>query len=1113
MLSVGATFAADNATDAVAADNEITIDEPLAVEQDVQEVSENESAADTSAAVITPSTIGQYIGESGQLYENVTADELIFEGTFDNLNLTVERPITVTGGIFNDPNFEIYSSNVILKNFTILQDKGYSSIFVAGNESNYTENVTVSDVEIGFTDDQNGAGAVPIHVLYSDNFVLSDSSISYIGKTNGNYMNNIIRIESSRNALIYNNKFTADLVSVPVGWAEEPAGSGNWVSSPMSEGIVVKNSEGVAFDGNNVTIYCSNSSGDWDTIYAVDFSGSDESIITNNKIIAHGNTYIYGIILSGDDFIIRSNDIKSIGVYYANGIDIEGPATGVVEDNVINVKANTSAYGIYSGMNGQNVSANYTGNNITGDAYNVFGFSLGDVESNVKDNYINLNGNYTTGLAARTGVLDVTGNRFVLLSSEVGNETILEGFGVAARGIFAMTGNVTIDNNVISTEGAGVYLTGVDAADVKNNFINVVANADKDAYAIYAGVLGGLTVTDNNIDYEGDTQGTGVNNALFIAGTDDAIVANNNFTIDLVSSYVPWAEEPAGSGNWVSSPVSEGIVVRYSDNVVFDGNKVNVTYGDVVGSYDTIYVVDFAESDGAVITNNDIVANGNTYIYGIILSGDDFVIRANNITSTGVYYANGIDIEGPATGVVEDNKIEVNAETSAYGIYSGMNGQNVSANYTNNWVSGNAYNIFGFSLGDVESNIENNFIYLGGNYTTGIAYRGTKLTADKNIIGARGSNVGDKTIWESFGVESIGIKVVNGTSTIVNNDIDTTGNYAIDVKDTEALVHDNVLLGKKFAGDESVNNAANSDVYNNTPNIEDKTATVITVNEVDGDCNVSGIITDSYGSPIANDEIVYSFNGTNSTVKTDANGAFNITGIDNGKLELFFAEDSYYSASNASITLRDIGSKRLATQFNVTEGQSIPTYAVDFNAGEQGQKFKFQLTDANGNPIANAKVQFAYKTVIINRTTNANGIVSLGVSTQFADSYLCALSYLGDETHDAAFVAFNFKLSKKPITISAAKKTYKVSTKTKKYTVTLKTKKCASRDGKVYLKAGKKVTLKINGKTYSGKINSKGKVTFKITNLKKRGKFVALIKFAGDKTYESASKKVTLTVK
>ena len=67
-------------------------------------------------------------------------------------------------------------------------------------------------------------------------------------------------------------------------------------------------------------------------------------------------------------------------------------------------------------------------------------------------------------------------------------------------------------------------------------------------------------------------------------------------------------------------------------------------------------------------------------------------------------------------------------------------------------------------------------------------------------------------------------------------------------------------------------------------------------------------------------------------------------------------------------------------------------------------------------------------------------------------------------------------------------------------------------DGKMHL-SPKKVKLKVNGKTFTGKTNAKGQVTFKITNLKKKAKYKAVISYVGDKTYEAASKTVALTVK
>lgn len=97
------------------------------------------------------------------------------------------------------------------------------------------------------------------------------------------------------------------------------------------------------------------------------------------------------------------------------------------------------------------------------------------------------------------------------------------------------------------------------------------------------------------------------------------------------------------------------------------------------------------------------------------------------------------------------------------------------------------------------------------------------------------------------------------------------------------------------------------------------------------------------------------------------------------------------------------------------------------------------------------------------------------------------------------------KVTKKATKITASKKTFKVKTKTKKYTITLKAGKNAVK--KV------KVTIKIGKKTYKSTTNSKGKATFKITKLTKKGKYNAVIKFAGNKNFEATSKKVKITVK
>ena len=97
------------------------------------------------------------------------------------------------------------------------------------------------------------------------------------------------------------------------------------------------------------------------------------------------------------------------------------------------------------------------------------------------------------------------------------------------------------------------------------------------------------------------------------------------------------------------------------------------------------------------------------------------------------------------------------------------------------------------------------------------------------------------------------------------------------------------------------------------------------------------------------------------------------------------------------------------------------------------------------------------------------------------------------------------KSKKKATKITAKNKSFKAKTKTKKYTVTLK-------NGKKAVK-GVKLTLKVKGRTYKAKTNKKGKATFKIRNLRKKGKYTASIRFAGNKTYKKSTKKIRITVK
>ncbi|MBR3140486.1 MAG: hypothetical protein IKF82_03800 [Bacilli bacterium] len=99
----------------------------------------------------------------------------------------------------------------------------------------------------------------------------------------------------------------------------------------------------------------------------------------------------------------------------------------------------------------------------------------------------------------------------------------------------------------------------------------------------------------------------------------------------------------------------------------------------------------------------------------------------------------------------------------------------------------------------------------------------------------------------------------------------------------------------------------------------------------------------------------------------------------------------------------------------------------------------------------------------------------------------------------------NTKVTKKATKITAKKATFKAKKKTKKYSIVLKAGKAAVKKVKVTLKVGKK--------TYKATTNKKGKATFNLKKLTKKGKYTAVIKFAGNKLYKATTKKVKITVK
>jgi hypothetical protein len=229
---------------------------------------------------------------------------------------------------------------------------------------------------------------------------------------------------------------------------------------------------------------------------------------------------------------------------------------------------------------------------------------------------------------------------------------------------------------------------------------------------------------------------------------------------------------------------------------------------------------------------------------------------------------------------------------------------------------------------------------------------------------------------------------------------------------------------------------------------------------------------------------------------TDEMIHLNLNGTDELKLE--FTSPYNYNPSSVTLTLPNV------TPTPKAIGTNFITSDLTILAGDIGQ-IEATLVDENNNPLDNKTVAILVDgEVIALKTTNGNGAISADVKYSGATTKYAYVTFVDPEAkYYPALSVVKITVNKKSTALTAKAATLKVK-KAKKISITLKS------QGKAV--ANKKVTVKVNGKTFQAKTNSKGiaKVSVKVA---KTGKFTATVKFAGDNAYKAATKKVKITVK
>lgn len=570
---------------------------------------------------VTNATFFTYFDKDGVLNMDIPFADLIFAGNFSGLNLstlTIDKKINLIGekAFLNDIGLVIKAGNISVSNFVIVltNTSGVeSAIDVRGANANINNNIF--SVDSAFDKD-----SFVINAENAANLTIDNNTIVYSGKTDGNGINNIIKVIDSDNVNILNNYIFAEIPSVPVKYMPP-----TWTATVMSAGIYTEGSANLNIASNNIAIEYNNASGAYDTIHAL-YIGGDNAVVENNNISIKGHTYVYGITIDGKNFTIASNAFYSDSDNnYADGIQIYDNSNGIIKDNEVFVESPVVAYGIYSSNWGDKANnIIYEGNNVAGNSTYIYGIYVSGNNETLTGNEITLVGNFTTGVASSAANVILNKNDIVTSGNNIGNASNCGDSIIAeTTGIKIAYGNASVTNCTVKTTGENtVNTTG--SGSVTYNYL--VSNTG----------LGDKTVQSNNktiVENNGPEFLLTVPELVKIYGSADKLTAiltdashnpianaNITFTINGRNYTKTTNETGVASMNINLYPGVFTVSASYNDTTV---NSTVIVTSSIIGDNivkifqnGTQFFATFYGKDGKPLANNtDVTFNINGVFY------------------------------------------------------------------------------------------------------------------------------------------------------------------------------------------------------------------------------------------------------------------------------------------------------------------------------------------------------------------------------------------------------------------------------------------------------------------------------------------------------------------
>lgn len=586
-----------------------------------------------NSSIITPDNIREYINANGGLTSSVSdGDILLFDGTFDNEVIYINKRVKITGNnpVFYNSTFKVTSGGVLIENLTII-NRDANRVNAWGIFTNQAPGVRIINNKITVSDPK---AAYAVYVLESTDVEVINNELT----SEGDFLTFTLLSYASEGCIFANNTIKTIGTGEVYSFAPEKCIDGNEITVDGKQYCIDGNElfidgKSYCIDGNELTIdgrsYCIDGN-------ELSIDGKTYYFSEGQNFTIEGKTYCIDgeeLTIDGKTYCIDGNELTIDGTTYCidgNELCIDGAEYSMGEAHVISEIYQT--YGIlllYSSNN--NISGNDV--NVTSKLDSVHATTGEDNSTNSLvgiDSYFNTHNN-------------VFSNNNIYIKA---NDNYIYGMGVLGynTGHTAPAGqgasNNTFEGNEITLEGpyfTSGLIVGSSSEDtiLKGNTIELISPV---SYGITLEMSQKSTIENNNINLNSDA----VYGIDLISSSDNVI--NNNAI--------------AGEGKQVY-----GILISNGKN-----NEINDNFIKAMGN-----------GENLTFKVLDSLGTGNAGIY-LMATSTNNKISNNNITSTKGY---SVLVDDVATSnVISDNYLECEKGTGANAISNAKN-NDIIDNYVN----------------------------------------------------------------------------------------------------------------------------------------------------------------------------------------------------------------------------------------------------------------------------------------------------------------------------------------------------------------------------------------------------------------------------------------------